>query len=271
MKAEKAWVAVGHPANWERGLENGIWGIVPELAHHWQKIEKDDIVLFYCKAPISRFFGAGILRTKFRQTNPLWKEEIQENRVIWPYRFEFDVIHLIPFGGWKGEGISNRDYNLAVLGGLNPIRDFSKAMKVLEKLTSAVGVTAVPGEEFATIIYEIGKIQRMIVERQYPVDSSLLDVIWKRTVRSVPTFAFSIDLEGRFEVTIQTLKHAYDLWNSRPFLITDQSKFEEVNETASGLYHEFTSTLKVLSTLQVQELYNSKKNYYELEEKYGLR
>lgn len=267
----KAWVAVGDQANWERGLENGIWGIVPQLAHHWQKAEKDELVLFYCKKPVKKFFGAGIIRSKFKQTNPLWKEEIQENRVIWPYRFEFDVIHLIPFGRWKSEGISNSEFNLAVLGGLNPVRNFSKAMKVLEKLNSAVAVTAVPGEEFAAILYEIGRIQRMIVEREYPVDGNLLDVIWKRTVRSVPTFAFSVDLEGRFEVTIQTLKHAYDLWNSRPYLITDQSRLEEVNEAASGLYHEFTSALNVLSTSQVQELYNSKKKYYELEERYGLR
>jgi hypothetical protein len=31
----QSWVAVGDEANWERGLENGIWGLVPKLKHHW--------------------------------------------------------------------------------------------------------------------------------------------------------------------------------------------------------------------------------------------
>jgi len=32
---EKTWVAVGDEANRERGLENGIWGLQPQLKHHW--------------------------------------------------------------------------------------------------------------------------------------------------------------------------------------------------------------------------------------------
>jgi hypothetical protein len=50
-----------------RGLENGIWGIVPELEHLWRKIGENDIVLFTVKLH-SQFFGAGILRSKFKQT-----------------------------------------------------------------------------------------------------------------------------------------------------------------------------------------------------------
>jgi hypothetical protein len=33
--SDMAWVAVGDQENWEMGLENGIWGIRPELEHHW--------------------------------------------------------------------------------------------------------------------------------------------------------------------------------------------------------------------------------------------
>jgi len=34
-KFSGAWVAVGDQMNWERGLENGIWGIVPALKRSW--------------------------------------------------------------------------------------------------------------------------------------------------------------------------------------------------------------------------------------------
>jgi hypothetical protein len=78
-------------------------------------------------------------------------------------------------------------------------------------------------------------------------------------------------LESGIKKLLQTLKHAYDLWNSRPFLITDQQRVGEVNQIVSGLYHEFAPSVRVLSTMQVQNLYDSKKTYYKLEEEYGLR
>jgi hypothetical protein len=34
---EKAWIAVGDEANWEQGLENGIWGLRSQLKVKLQK------------------------------------------------------------------------------------------------------------------------------------------------------------------------------------------------------------------------------------------
>lgn len=271
MTSNKAWVAVGNIENWERGFENGIWGLIPELEHHWLKIAPGDLVLFYCIAPVKGFVGAGIIRAKFKQTEPYWKEEVEAKQVKWPYRFEFDVTHLIPLGNWPSLSISNKDFNLAILAGINPVKDFEKAMEVPDKLKFTVIEPVKPEKEVASRIFEIGKIQRMIVESDVPVDQSILDVAWKRTIRSVPTFAFSIELEGDLNLPVQTLKHAHDLWNSRPFLITDQEKLQEANEITTGLYHEFSSSLKILTPYQIQELHDSKKAYYDLEEKYGLR
>lgn len=268
---ENAWVAVGNIENWERGFENGIWGIVPELENHWFKIQPGDLVLFYCKAPVKGFVGAGIIRSKFKQTEPYWKQEISENHVIWPYRFEFDVTHLVPLGSWRKLAVSNQDYHLAILAGLNPVADFEKALLVLDKLKFTIIEPVKPEKEIAASIFEMGKIQRMFVEADFPVESNYLDVIWKRTIRSVPTFAFAINLEGGFDQSLQTLKHAHDIWNSRPFLITNQEKIENANDLISGTYHELSSALKILSVPQIQGLYDSKKNYYDLEEKYGLR
>lgn len=175
ISSQKAWVAVGDVANWERGLENGIWGIVPGLQHHWERLEANDLVLFYCKAPISRFFGSGITRGKFRQTEPLWKEEIQEKRVIWPYRFEFDPVHLIPLQRWMKDGIPNRSFGLALQGGLNPVADFSKALQLQETLNARVTIPQIAQRKvLAERIREIGQIQRMVVESSYPVDDYTL-------------------------------------------------------------------------------------------------
>ena len=178
---EQAWVAVGDQTNWERGLENGIWGLILKLENHWRRIHSGDLVLFYCKDPVKGFFGAGLIRSKFKQTVPYWKEEIQEKQVICPYRFEFDVTHLIPLGNWLSLSISNLEFNLAILAGINPVADINKALGVLDKLKFTVIEPIVPEKEVAAKIYEIGKIQRMIVESNVPVEESVLDVAWKRT------------------------------------------------------------------------------------------
>jgi hypothetical protein len=266
----QAWVAVGDQANWERGLENGIWGIVPHLERLWNKIQKDDLVLLYCKAPVTRVFGAGIIRSKFKQTTPLWKEEIEERRCLWPFRFEFDVLHLLPFGQWHSMGVSARDFRLAILAGLNGV-EFKKALEIYGLLLGAVKEEVVAEEQIRTVLYEIGRMQRMIVESDYPVDGFAIDVIWKRLVRSVPTFAFSVDLKGNFQSSLQTLKHAYDLWNTRPFLVTERAKIDKAHDLTSGIYHELEPHLKILSAAQVHDLHASKKSYYDLEERYGLR
>ncbi len=264
-----AWVATGTRENWERALENGIWGIDPALQRNWKVASPGDLLLFYAKRPVSRFFGAGIIRSKFRQTSPLWKEEIDQKRVIWPLRLELDVIVLLPFNSWENDGAANDDYKLSIHGGLNPVKDFVRAMKVLEQIKKGVHQDLQPDlQKVNESIYEIGRIQRMIVEMNYPTDGRPIDVIWKRTVRSVPTFAFSVSLEGDVETPIRTLKHAYDIWNSRPFLVTRDERVDEVKDVTSGLFHEFDDALRVLSASQITELHESKKKYYQLEERY---
>lgn len=144
---------------------------------------------------------------------------------------------------------------------MNPVKDITKALKVLEGLKFTVIDPVEPVRKIASKLFEIGKIQRMVVECDYPVGDNALDVICKRTMRSVPTFAFSVNLEGGFDKPIQTLKHAHDLWNSRPFLITQESRMNELKDFISGLYHEFESALKILDVTQIRELYGSKRHY----------
>ncbi|MBN2415248.1 hypothetical protein JXO52_05375 [bacterium] len=265
------WVAVGDQENWVSGFENGIWGLVPKLENHWKRLQSGDMVLFYCKAPIKGFIGAGIIRSKFKQTAPYWKEELEENRIIWPFRFEFDLIHLIPHNQWQAQAISNGEYNLAKLAGLNPVADEKKALAILEQLQMVTEKSVSFNKNISAQIAEIGKIQRMVVELGYHVDNQLLDVIWKRTIRSVPTFGFAVNLRDDIENSLIPLKHAHDLWNTRPFIVTTKERKKDVIDVSSGLFHDFSPSLQVLDTVQIDELYQSKKRYFELEEKYGLR
>lgn len=266
-----AWVAVGDEANWVRGLDHGVWGIVPELENHWTRIAPGDLVLFYCKAPVKKVFGAGAIRSKFRQTEPLWKEELDVGRCIWPFRFEFDPLYVLPLGSWHTSGVSAEQFSLPRNAGLNPVADPAKALQVCELLTKGMRVTVDEERDLGRVLSEIGRMQRMIVETSYPVDDFYLDVVWKRLMRSVPTFAFALERTGDFLASLPALKHAHDLWNSRPFLITRPEEAAKAREIAGGVFHEFAQRVRILTTAQVMQLYNAKKRYFSLEEKYGLR
>ena len=265
------WVAVGDQLNWERGLENGIWGLRSGLYKHWKKISIGDMILLYVKAPIKGFVGAGIVRSVFKQDRPLWKEEIEEKNVIWPFRFEFDIIHLLPLKKWDYAAISNKKYNLAINAGINPVANNQKGVEIVEKLGLSSSFGKDRPHAYIDSILDIGKIQRMVVESNYELDGDKIDVIWKRTIRSVPTFSFSVNVDEDLKLSYDILKHSFDIWNSKPFLVTDKSRLKEISALNSGLYHEFSENLKVITFEQLQELYAAKKKYFNLESQYGLR
>ena len=245
---EHAWIAVGDQKNWERGFENGIWGLIPKHQNKWSRLQTGDLVLFYCTAPIKGFIGAGVIRSKFRQTTPYWKEELEAGRVIWPFRFEFDISHLLPLSNWPSQSVSNKPFNLAILAGLNPVPDPQRALRVLEKLQFAVIRPDTADKDTVTTLFEIGKIQRMVVEIRLQVEDNYLDVIWKRTIRSVPTFAFAVNAAGSLSRSMQPLKYAHDVWNSRPFLVTESQRVNEARERADLLHHGFSDSLKILTS-----------------------
>ena len=102
------WMAVGTQENWKEAFEKGnIWGPGERQKGHWSALEEGDMVLFYVMRPVAGIIGCGIVKMKFRQTQPLWFEEIDKNEVIWPLRFEFNVVHCLPPDKWKTDKITS--------------------------------------------------------------------------------------------------------------------------------------------------------------------
>jgi len=66
-------------------------------------------------------------------------------------------------------------------------------------------------------IAEIGQIQGFISDKEYLLESTRLDVVWRRVERSVPTYVFEVQVEGDIYHAMSKLKHAFDLWNSHIF------------------------------------------------------
>lgn len=282
------WLIVGSEKNWKVAFENNnIWGLKEfrELKALWNMLRKGDGLLFYVSKPVHGIVGFGNVVTKFRQTNPLWPDEIKRNEVIWPLRFEFDIEYCLPPGLWKSHKYTSHDLQMIsrMVFQSYPIEEVNAARVALglqsvgevipsssTELKVITKPTIISHEDVKTYLLEIGRIQGYIAEEEYPLDSTRLDVVWRRVERSVPTFVFEIQIGGDIYHAMAKLKHAFDLWNSNIFLVAtmrDKSKYEEL---ISGTFHEVADQLRFIEVSLVKELFDKKKSYREMESALGI-
>ena len=131
---KKFWLLVGSEENWERALAENIWGVTEINRKTWEKLESGDVALFYVKRPVKGVIGVGVIKTKFKQDKPLWRQEIESGKVIWPYRFEFEVEYALPLSDWRNKAVRLKGLEVPTIRGINPIRDLRKAERLLVKL-----------------------------------------------------------------------------------------------------------------------------------------
>jgi hypothetical protein len=125
-------------------------------------------------------------------------------------------------------------------------------------------------DDVQAYLAEIGRIQGYIADEEYPLDGMLLDVVWRRVERSVPTFAFEVQIGGDIYHAMAKLKHAFDLWNSHIFLVgtmRDKSKYQEL---LSGTFHEVADQIRFIDVTLVKELLARKREYKEMEQALGI-
>jgi hypothetical protein len=130
----EVWISVGTPENWETAIAGNIWGVVEGRKNVWEKLQKGDILLFYATSPIKGIIGVGRIKNKFKQDKPLWAKEIKENRVIWPYRYDFEVEFLLPRSDWENKKVSITGLNVNIRTGLNLIKDREVVKLLLQRM-----------------------------------------------------------------------------------------------------------------------------------------
>lgn len=287
------WLVVGSPENWHTAFEHGnIWGLKETQRHLWESLRENDILLFYATKPVGGLIGYGSVRTKFRQNQPLWPQELQEGKVIWPLRFEFDVEYCLPPAKWTIQKLVSKD--LWPRGGFQLLSQSIGEQLVSSLKTPDYGAQVpkpslvaetraqyepsleMPAEVFPShndvkeALVEIGKLQNFIAESEYQFDIGKLDVVWRRVQQSVPTYVFEIQIGGNLYQALAKLKHAFDLWNSHVFLVSPQEDFSKALQLLSGTFHEIRSRLKFIDCLQVKELLVRKKGYRDFEKELGI-
>ncbi len=283
------WLVVGRPKNWEFAFENGnIWGVKEfrELKALWNLLEEGDELLFYAANPVGGIIGFGRVTTKFRQTKPLWPDEVKSGSVKWPLKFEFEVEYCLRPSLWKTRCYQENNLQLItrMVFQCLPIRVVDEARKhfelppvttkpnlgIVERVFASDEVSNFDHETIKRYIADIGKIQGFVAELEYPINGNRLDVVWRRVEKSVLTFVFEVQLGGDIYHALGKLKHAYDLWNSRIFLAADLSERPKVEELLAGTFHEIKDRIKFITLSETIELYNKKLSYKNFEKELGI-
>ncbi|MBI2872584.1 MAG: hypothetical protein HYY00_05265 [Chloroflexi bacterium] len=241
----------------------------------WDVLSDDDRVLFYATVPIASVIGYGTIRRKFKQDKPLWPQEVSEKKVLWPLRFEFDIDRLLPFEQWRESKVDSQALRTLARGGFQSVEE-NVALEAIQAL-SPVGATAQPTASQRSLhnqlvdqLVEAGQLQHFIAEKEYPIDNERLDVVWRRVERSVPTFVFEVQISGDLYHALGKLKHAYDLWNSRIFLVAQESDRKAAVSLLSGTFHEIQPALRFVEVEKFTKIYELKRSLRDLEKELGL-
>lgn len=290
------WLAVGTPENWHTAFDyGGIWGLRASQRRYWEAIgENNDIVFFYATTPVAGVVGYGIVRTKLHQDSPLWPDERARNEIIWPLRFEFDILACLPPRFWADRKIVLSELKTRARSGFQSVeagiaeelfRALPTAVPQDLLLTTPVGlrvkppqiapmeippVAADPHDHTQWLLAEIGRLQRFVADIEYPLENRRLDVVWRRVQRSVPSFVFEVQVSGNLTEGMGKLKQAFELWNSNIFLVGKEDHRRHVNELLGGTFPEVQHRLRFLELAQVEELYQRKRAYRELEHHLGI-
>lgn len=273
------WLIAGPPDNLEIAFKEGnIWGLraVKNLIANWEKLAQGDHILFYSTKPVSGVIGYGVARTKFKQDKPLWPQEIEQRKVIWPFRFEFDVEYCLPQDKWTTEKVVTSYIMAAARGAFQPIKaevaeEIIKNLhpKLIKRATEKERPLSLHDDIKAKLV-EIGRLQNLIAESEYSMDGAELDAVWRRVENAVPAYVFEVQIGGDIYHAIGKLKHAYDIWNSNLILVARNEDLPKIKQLLAGTFHEVNDKIKLVEPSKIDELFRLKKAYHDLESKIGI-
>lgn len=271
------WLAVGPPENWKTAFEQGsIWGLTERQRYLWERLAENDTVLFYATKPVSGLIGYGTVQTKFRQSQPLWPQEITEGIIKWLLRFEFKVEYSLPLDKWNAQKLTSDTLKLKAGMGFHSLEP-EFATQMLSEFKIAPPLSPEQAKEAPSLheqlkrkLIDIGKLQGYVSEAEYSFDIGKLDVVWRKLAASVPTRVFEVHIGGDVYHALAKLKHAFDLWNSHIFIVASEVERAKVDNLLSGTFHEIGNRVKFIKPEQVEELYKRKKYYLDFEKELGI-
>jgi len=125
-------ILCGNEENWNVAIKNKVWGTKPLLRKLWSGLSKGDIIFFYVTRSIKRIVGVGIVKEKLDpqtyEPKPLWPDEKNKDKVIYPYRFRFETIYLCK--NLSLEGINIKGLKISRIKGMSRILDKQSTLEL---------------------------------------------------------------------------------------------------------------------------------------------
>jgi hypothetical protein len=306
-KESKDWLLIGVPENWATALSQPvpIWGLKPRYQTEFQSLHIGDVLWFYSTNPVKGVIGIGVVKDKYIDHRTfIWAEEFAKKEVIWPLRFRIHALKILPNSLWRKNRIKINDFNLFWQSGFHALKheyviELENRSKMVfgiidknnifsgssiaesefvaeetEKYDVKIVQSNKPHRDLQEQIAEIGKLQYYYTEFEYPIElpkeRKNIDVVWKREMSGVPTFAFEIELSGMIERAVDRLKFAYQNYNSRPRLIIPNEKMSRVQDILSSDRTDFRKGLKIYEPNQIKQLLETKRQLKNLEQSLEL-
>lgn len=269
------WLAVGIPENWNRAFEFGnTWGLKgkgPQAAA-WLRAEPGDVILFYATSPVRGVVGYGAIQQKLKQDQPLWPEEVERGEVIWPLRLTFEVRFCFPPDRWQSDKVVDDRVNFRAKMGFRELPEAvgRSVLSAFQAMEPSPEEDLSEHQRIIQALLQIGRLQHYLCDKEYPMENTRLDVVWRRVERSVPNFAFEVQIGGNPYQALAKLKHAYDIWNSNIYLVIRSVSKPHIEQLLSGAFHEISGRLHVVEEETVRRLVGLKRDIRELEAQLGL-
>jgi predicted RNA-binding protein len=289
------WIFSVTPENWQIAREQKIWSVRTEnLA---QKVNKGDFIVLYVSGTESFCSIIEILEDWHTAAQPVWPDEIEENRIKYPYQTKVKIIQeglanikkmlqKLSFiknkqkWGVYVQGtpanmrrpISESDYQSIqnVMKSNALPQDITTLLEVKRKIIRKTSLeeeapTLVPKHnEIRDMLSEIGKIEGKNAEVEYPIDGLRLDVVWKTITTGNPKWVFEVQLAGNFYEALTKLKHAWDKWNSKPFLVTTETYIAQAKSLLQGSFHEMKDDARIVNWEKIVKLHQLLKDAYKI-------
>jgi hypothetical protein len=294
------WLLSGSVGNWTHTIKESehLWATrdTPNLRPVVQRVAKGDLLAFYVTRPVAGVVGFGVAECeRFTGTTPYWPDEKKARSVLYPHRFKFSILHSLPESLWKTKALRPDELavRLSIFRSLNTLTEdqFNAMVHACDKkwTTSISSKMQVRGptleekreptlpaveepdhDKIIEMLNEIGRLKRLVVEKEYPIDNLRLDMAWKKVVKGNPHAAFEVQIGGNFFEALTKLKHAWDIWRSIPVLITTDEYADKARQLIEGSFHEIRNQLKIVDFKEIKELYDAWRKIDEIENRITL-
>ncbi len=117
-------------------------------------------------------------------------------------------------------------------------------------------------DQLMDLLCEIGSLLGYDrVESRFFEENMEYDVVWWKKPRKTPTHVFEIQLKGNLYQALSKLKHAYDIWGSKVFLVATKSDIAKAEKLVAGSFHEIKDKIVFLEPKAICEFYEFKKRF----------